>query len=33
VRYAGVQRATGGSVSFSNGYTYHTFNTSGTYTA
>ena len=33
VRYIGNQRATGGIVSSSSGYTYHTFNSSGTFTA
>lgn len=33
VRYLGVQRATGGTVTSSGGYTYHTFTSSGTYTA
>jgi hypothetical protein len=33
VRYAGSQRGTGGTVTFTGGYTYHTFTTSGTYTA
>jgi hypothetical protein len=33
VRYSGSQRGTGGTVVSSGGYTYHTFTTSGTYTA
>lgn len=33
IRYLGVQRATGGTVTSSGGYTYHTFTTSGTFTA
>jgi len=33
IRYAGAQRGTGGTVTSSGGYTYHTFTTSGTYTA
>jgi hypothetical protein len=33
IRYAGSQRGTGGTVTSSGGYTYHTFNSSGTYTA
>ena len=33
VRYVGSQRGTGGTVTSSGGYTYHTFTTSGTYTA
>lgn len=33
VRYTGSQRGSGGTVSNSGGYTYHTFTTSGTYTA
>jgi hypothetical protein len=34
IRYAGsVQRATGGTVTITGGYVYHTFTTSGTYTA
>jgi hypothetical protein len=33
IRYAGSQRGTGGTVTSSNGYTYHAFTTSGTYTA
>lgn len=33
IRYAGSQRGTGGTVTSSGGYTYHTFTTSGTYTA
>jgi hypothetical protein len=31
LRYAGAQRGTGGTVTSSGGYTYHTFTTSGTY--
>jgi hypothetical protein len=33
VRYPGAQRGTGGIVSSAGGFTYHTFTTSGTYTA
>jgi hypothetical protein len=33
LRYAGSQIGTGGTVTSSGGYTYHTFTTSGTYTA
>jgi hypothetical protein len=33
VRYLGSQRGTGGTITSSGGYTYHTFTTSGTYTA
>jgi hypothetical protein len=34
IRYAGTtQRGTGGVVTTAGGYTYHTFNSSGTYTA
>lgn len=33
IRYAGAQRGTGGTVTSSGGYTYHTFTTSGTFTA
>lgn len=33
IRYAGSQRGTGGTVTSSGGYTYHTFTTSGTFTA
>ncbi len=33
VRYLGSQRGTGGTVTSSGGYTYHTFTSSGTYTA
>jgi hypothetical protein len=33
IRYAGSQVATGGTVTSSGGYTYHTFTTSGTFTA
>jgi hypothetical protein len=32
VRYAGAQVANGGTVSSSGGFTYHTFNSSGTFT-
>jgi hypothetical protein len=31
IRYLGAQRGTGGAVSSSGGYTYHTFNSSGSY--
>ena len=33
LRYAGAQRGTGGTIASSNGWTYHTFTSSGTYTA
>jgi len=33
IRYIGTQKGSGGSVTSSGGYTYHTFNSSGTYTA
>ena len=33
VRYAGSQKGTGGTVTSSGGYTYHTFTSSGTFTA
>ena len=33
IRYLGSQRGYGGTVTSSGGYTYHTFTTSGTYTA
>jgi hypothetical protein len=33
IRYLGAQRGTGGTVTSAGGYTYHTFTTSGTYTA
>lgn len=33
IRYAGAQKGTGGTVTSAGGYTYHTFTTSGTYTA
>jgi hypothetical protein len=33
IRYAGSQRGTGGIIASSGGYTYHTFTSSGTYTA
>ena len=33
VRYLGSQRASGGTVTSSGGYTYHTFTSSGTFTA
>jgi hypothetical protein len=33
VRYAGSQRGTGGTVTSAGGFTYHTFTSSGTYTA
>jgi hypothetical protein len=32
IRYAGAQVATGGTVTSSGGYTYHRFNSSGTFT-
>jgi hypothetical protein len=32
-RYLGAQRATGGAVTSSGGYTYHTFTGNGTFTA
>jgi hypothetical protein len=31
IRYLGSQRGTGGTVTSSGGYTYHTFTQSGTY--
>jgi hypothetical protein len=33
ISYPGAQRATGGTVTSSGGYTIHTFNTSGSYIA
>jgi hypothetical protein len=33
IRYLGAQRGTGGTVTSAGGYTYHTFTSSGTYTA
>jgi len=33
VRYLGSQRGSGGTITFSNGYTYHTFTASGTFIA
>jgi hypothetical protein len=33
IRYLGAQKGSGGTVTSSGGYTYHTFNSSGTYTA
>jgi hypothetical protein len=33
IRYAGAQRGTGGTITSSGGYTYHTFTSAGTYTA
>jgi hypothetical protein len=33
IRYLGAQRGTGGTVTSSGGYTYHTFTSSGTFTA
>jgi hypothetical protein len=33
IRYTGSQRGSGGTVTSSGGYTYHTFTSSGTYTA
>jgi hypothetical protein len=33
IRYLGSQKGTGGTVTSAGGYTYHTFTTSGTYTA
>lgn len=33
IRYAGTQRGTGGTITSSGGYTYHTFTSSGTFTA
>jgi hypothetical protein len=33
IRYTGTQRGTGGTIVTSGGYTYHTFTTSGTFTA
>jgi hypothetical protein len=33
VRYLGGTRGTGGTITYSGGYTYHTFTSSGTFTA
>jgi hypothetical protein len=33
IRYAGAQRGTGGTIVTTGGYTYHTFISSGTFTA
>jgi hypothetical protein len=33
IRYLGAQRGTGGVVTSAGGYTIHTFNASGSYTA
>jgi hypothetical protein len=33
IRYVGPQRGSGGTVTSSGGYTYHTFTTAGTFTA
>jgi hypothetical protein len=33
ISYLGAQRGGGGTITSSGGYTYHTFTTSGTYTA
>jgi hypothetical protein len=33
VRYAGTPKASGGTITQSGGYTYHTFTTSGTFTS
>jgi hypothetical protein len=33
VRYSGGPRGTGGTITTVDGYTYHTFTSSGTYTA
>lgn len=33
IRYPGAQHATGGTVTSSGGYTYHTFTSSGTFTS
>jgi hypothetical protein len=33
IRYPGSQRGTGGTVTSSGGYTYHTFTSAGTYTS
>jgi hypothetical protein len=33
IRYLGAQKGTGGAVTSAGGYTYHTFTTSGKYTA
>jgi hypothetical protein len=33
IRYSGSQRGTGGTVTSAGGFTYHTFTTSGTFTA
>ncbi len=33
IRYSGSQRGSGGTVTSAGGYTYHTFTSSGAYTA
>jgi hypothetical protein len=33
LRYPGAQKGTGGTVTSAGGYTYHTFTSSGTFTA
>jgi hypothetical protein len=33
ISYAGTQRGTGGTYTYTNGYSIHTFTTSGTFTA
>jgi hypothetical protein len=33
IRYAGAQKGTGGTITSSGGYTYHTFTTSASFTA
>jgi hypothetical protein len=33
IRYSGAQRGTGGAITTTGGYTYHTFTSSGTFTA
>jgi hypothetical protein len=33
IRYLGAQRGTGGTVTSAGGFTYHTFTSSGTFTA
>jgi hypothetical protein len=32
IRYAGAQRGTGGTITSSGGFTFHTFTSSGTFT-
>jgi hypothetical protein len=33
IRYSGAQKGSGGTIVTTGGYTYHTFTSSGTYTA